>query len=83
MVGWQAQSLVVVMRAHHREHRAEDFFLVDPHVLGDVVEQTTAHIESVLIALHLEATAIHRELRALLDADVDIILDAIEGVLCH
>src|SRR4029078_1632350 len=34
----------------------------------------TAEIESLLVALHLEATAVDGECRAFLDADVDIAL---------
>ncbi len=71
------------MGAHYREHRAEDLFLVDPHVFRHIVEQAAAHIKTVLIALHLEAAAIDRELGAFLDTDLDIILDAIEGCLGH
>src|ERR1700712_3109195 len=58
VVGWQCQRLVIVVSAHYREHRTEDFFLVDAHVLGDVVEQAAAHVKTVLIALHLEAASI-------------------------
>src|ERR1700676_2652876 len=83
MVGRQRQRLLVVMRAHHREHRAKNLLLVDPHVLGHVVEQAAAHIEPVLIALHFEVTAVDREGSAFLDADLDGILDAVERLTRH
>src|ERR1700729_793934 len=40
MVVAQTQRLAIVVRAHDREHRAEDLLLVDAHVLRHVVEQT-------------------------------------------
>src|SRR3954464_4623719 len=46
--------------SHHREARAKNLFLVDPHVLRDVVEQAAAHVKPVLVALHFEAAAVHR-----------------------
>src|SRR6201996_6339961 len=42
----EAQRLVVARRAHHREHGSENLFLINAHVLGDVVEQAAAHIEA-------------------------------------
>jgi hypothetical protein len=54
---------LVVGLADHGEHRAEDLVLVDPHVLGDVVEQAAADEEAVLVALHLEVAAVDDELR--------------------
>src|SRR4029079_1875784 len=56
------EALFIGFGAHHREHRTEDLFLVDAHVLGYVVEQRAAEEEAVLIALHLEATAVDLEL---------------------
>jgi len=46
-----------------------------------IVEQAATHVKTVLIALHLEASAVDRELGAFLDTDLDIILDAIEAAL--
>jgi hypothetical protein len=43
-----------------------------------VVEEAAAHVEAVLVALHLEAAAVDRERRALLDADLDVVLDALQ-----
>src|SRR4030081_1509720 len=83
VIGRQAEGLVVVVRAHHREHRSKNLFLVDPHVFRHIVEQAAAHVKTVLIALHLEVSAIDSESCALLDADLDIVLDAIERVPGH
>src|SRR5215813_9401614 len=41
---WQRQRLLVVVRTHHRQHWPKNLFLVDPHVLGDVVEQAAAQV---------------------------------------
>src|SRR3546814_223128 len=71
------QRLAVILGAHHREHRSEDLFLVDIHVGGHTVEQAAADEEAVLIALHGEAAAVYRQLRALLDTAVDQALHAV------
>ena len=71
VVHGEAQRLLVGLRAHGREDRAEDLLLVDRHVLGDVVEQARADEVAVLVALHLEAAAVDGERRALLHALVD------------
>src|SRR5258708_27111419 len=79
----QAQRLLVVVGAHYRQHRTEDLLLVDPHVLCDIVEQAPAHIKTVLGDLHPEIAAVDRERGAFLDADLDIILDAIKRLPGH
>ena len=58
MVIGKRQAFGIIMGAHNGEHGAEDFFLIDAHILGDVVEQAAAHVIAVLIALQLEVTAI-------------------------
>src|SRR3954470_11202612 len=78
MVRRQCQRFLVVVRAHHRQHGAEYFFLVNTHVLGDVVEQRTAEIEALFVALHLEATAVDGERSTLLDADIDVALHLLD-----
>src|SRR5208282_5334532 len=40
MVVAEAERFRIVVRADDREHRAENLFLVDAHVLGDMVEET-------------------------------------------
>src|SRR5439155_7245921 len=65
--GGEAQRLLVILGAHHREHGAENFLLVDAHYGRDLVEQAAAHEEAVLVALHLEAAAIDPQFRAFLD----------------
>jgi hypothetical protein len=44
------------------------------HVGRHVVEQAAAHEVALLVALQLEAAAIDDELRAFLDAEVDVTL---------
>src|SRR5690606_42136032 len=51
MIVRQGQRFLVILGAHDRENRAKDFFLVDAHVLGHMVEQAAAHVEAVFIAL--------------------------------
>ena len=59
--------------ARDLEHRAEDLLLVGLHVRSHAVDQRTAEIESVLIALHLEAAAVDHKLGAFLLAKCDVI----------
>src|SRR3954454_2890255 len=68
----QAQRLVVVPGAHHREHRSEDFLLVDAHLGPDLVKEAATHVETVLVALHAEVAPVHDELRALLHPEIDV-----------
>ena len=66
------ERLVVVLGAHHREHRPEDLLLVDAHLGLHFVEEAAAHVEAVLVALHLEVAPVDDELGALLHADIDV-----------
>src|SRR5208282_3814173 len=68
----QSQSLAVIMGADDRQNRAEDLFLVDPHVLRHMIEETPADIEAVLVALHPEVAPVDHQLRAFANAEVDI-----------
>ena len=61
-----------VRRAHHAEHRPEDFLLVDAHVGRDIVEQASAEEKAVLVALQLQIAAVDNQFRAFLDAEVDV-----------
>ena len=74
----ELDGVLVGRRTHHRQNGAEDLFLVDAHVGGHMVEQTTAHVEAVLIALHLEAAAVDDKLGAFLHTNVDVALDALQ-----
>src|SRR6266550_3469826 len=58
VLGGKPHGFFVVLRAHHREHRPKNLFLVDTHVRLHVVEQAAAHEIAVLIALELEVTPI-------------------------
>jgi len=62
----QAERLVVAAGADDRQHRTEDLFRVDAHVLGHLIEQAAADVETVLVALHREATAVDQQLGAFL-----------------
>ena len=78
MFGGEAQRLLVILGAHHREHRPENFLLVDAHYGRDLVEQAAAHEEAVLVALHLEAAAVDPQFRTFLDAELDIAFHLVE-----
>ena len=58
--------------AQHDEHRAEDLLAVDAHRLGDAVEQHRAHEESLLVAGDGVLAPVDDELRAFLDAGLDV-----------
>src|SRR3546814_12194678 len=64
-----------IRHAHHGQHRPEDFVLVDGHVRRDIVEQRAAGEEAVFVALHLDAATVDDELRAFLDAGIDVAFD--------
>src|SRR5208337_1576723 len=72
MVVTEAERFRIVVRAHDRQHGAKNLFLVDAHVLGDMVEEAAAHVEAALVALHLEAAPVDDEFRALADAEIDV-----------
>src|SRR6266849_10137073 len=61
MLGWQPHGFLVVLGPHHTNHRAENLFLVDPHVRRHLVEQAAAHEVAVLIALQFESAGIEDE----------------------
>ncbi len=67
MVHGKAERLFIVLGAHRGQDGSEDFFFVDVHVLGDVVEQVRADEKAVLIALQVEVAAIDHQLGALID----------------
>src|SRR5262245_46406137 len=68
----QRDGLLVILRPHHAQHRAEDLLAVDAHAGVDAVEQTPAEEKAVLVACDPAAAAVHHQLRPLLDAEVDI-----------
>ena len=70
-----------VLRAHARQHRAEDLFLVDAHRGRHVVEQGAAGEEAALVSGHLVAAAIDDELRAFRDTQCDVALDALQRLV--
>ena len=57
---------------HDAQYRAEDLFLVDTHVLRDVVEQARAQEEAVFVTFDDEVAAVDDEVGAFLDAEVDV-----------
>src|SRR5262249_56986469 len=63
---------------HDREHRAEDFLLINAHLGRHLVEQAAAHEEAALVALQLEAATVDLELGAFLKAEIDVALDLVE-----
>ena len=79
----ELQGVFIGIRAHHRQDRAEDLFLVDAHVRRHMVEEAAAEIIAVLIALHLEAAPIDRQRRAFRNADVHIAAHPLQRLRRH
>ena len=67
----QLYGLLVVASAHDTEHRTEDLFPVDGHVLADVIEERRAEEKSRLARDRCFA-AVHQERRALGHALLDV-----------
>ena len=72
MLGRQRDRLVEILSARNLEDRPEDFVLVRFHAGAHMVEQRAAHIETVFVALQLEAAAVDHQLGAFLEAHLDI-----------
>ena len=77
----QLQRRFVVRASYHREHRAEDLFLVDLHVGLDLVEQTAADEVAFFVALQLQTATVHGQFGAFLDAGVHVAGDPLQGLL--
>ena len=67
-----ASARVEVGYSHHAQHRAEDFFLIDAHVGGDLVEQAAAEIEAVGVRGNTDVAAIDHQVGAFGDAKVHV-----------
>ncbi|MPN16889.1 hypothetical protein SDC9_164236 [bioreactor metagenome] len=70
-----------ILCAHHAEHGAEDFFLVNLHAGLDVVEQTGAEEVAVFVSGHLHATAIDDERGAFGHACIHVALHLFKVLL--
>ena len=71
----QRQGLLEGLGADDLQHRAEDLLLVGLHGRLHLVEQAGADEEAVLVALQGEAAAVDHQLGALVDAELDVVLD--------
>ena len=71
-----------VGNTHTRQYRAKNFFFVNAHVGGDLVEQRAAHPKTLVAArtglCALEATSIHQQLGAFTHTLCDVAADAIQ-----
>jgi hypothetical protein len=67
-----------VRHAHHRQHRAEDFFLVDGHFRLDAVEKAAAQEKAVFMTFHFQPAAINDQLRTFFDTQRDVAGDLVE-----
>src|SRR5262249_47389689 len=83
VLGGKSQRLLVVLGANDREHRAEDFLLVNAHAGRHLVEKAAAHEEAILVALQFEIAAVDLELGTFLDAEIDVVLHLVEVRLSH
>ena len=68
----QVHRAGVICYAHHRKHRAENFFFIDGHLRGDVIEQRRPDEVALLVALHAEAATVHAKRRPLRFSAVDV-----------
>ncbi len=73
-------GLVVAARAHHAEHRPEDFVLCRWSCPGHAVEQRAAEEEAALVALQLKPAPVDDQLGAFAHALADETLDAALGL---
>ena len=64
------------------EHRPEDLLLVDPHRRRDAVEQASAPRKKP-VGLQRRHAAVHDELGAFLDAEIDVAADPCRGASGH
>lgn len=76
----QPQGLLVVRGADHGQDRPEDLLLVDAHRGGDPVEQGGTSEEAVLVPGQDEVPSVDDEFRALLDTEVDVAANPVDGV---
>lgn len=72
MVVDEFQAFGEIVDPDTRQYRAEDFFAVDFHLRGHVVEQASSEPEAVLVALDREAAPIDHELRTLRHTCIDV-----------
>ena len=66
-----AERILVALRAHDREHRAEDLLGVDRHIGRHPVEQAAAEEKAVLIALQADIAPVDHQLGTGVDALAD------------
>ena len=70
--------------AHDLQHRPEDFLVVGLHAGLHIVEQRWADEEAILVPLQLEAATVDDQLRALVDAGLDVACDLVAmGLVDH
>ena len=63
---------VEIRHPHHAQHRAENFFAIDAHVGGDMIEQTSTQKETIGMAFDRVAAAVDDQRCAFGDAGIDI-----------
>ncbi|ATZ28652.1 hypothetical protein SLAV_34405 [Streptomyces lavendulae subsp. lavendulae] len=76
----QAQRLLEVGGADHRQDGAEDLFPVHAHLRGDAVEEGGSGEETVLVPGEGEVAPVDDEFGPFVDADVHVAADPVEGV---
>src|SRR5438045_6696938 len=77
MLRGKANRFLEILCSDHLQDRAENLVLVALHVGRDVVEEGRSYEEAFLMALQRKAAAVDDELGALVDAHLDVLLDAL------
>ena len=73
-----SSASALVLERRHGEHRAEDLLLEDPHVVVALEDGRLEVVAALELAAEVRALAADQELRALLEADLDVALDLLE-----
>ena len=68
MIHRQPERLFIAGSPHRRQHRTKNFFFIDIHVRGDIVEQMRSDKKAFFIALQFKVATIYNKCRALIDA---------------
>src|SRR4030095_9977686 len=77
MLAWQSQRFFETIGADDLQNRPENLFLIRAEVRLYMVEQGRTDKEALLVPLQGEATAVDHQLATLVDAHLDVVLDAL------
>src|SRR6188768_1059919 len=72
------ERVVLALERRHREHRAEDLLLEDPHLVPALEDGRLEVVAILQLAAEVRRLAADQELCALVEADPDVALDLVE-----